>query len=1153
MGIMKTNNRYLQQGFMLIAIGVFILSGCGQPSYDVQINVEEINRTSDIRISYKLNNGNETYLGTTNKGTLKSNIQDLKGNYRITILAKRPGYKVDVVSPNFPRGINNKRKVIDVKLRANPNEKKIRITSTPATPGIKTILDDGRGGSASSMTNNSGDGYISLKSVDWSSVKFSFSHPDYYVSSQYENKFIEFNYIPTTIRLSIFPKKELNYNLKIVNLIDGRPIIGAVVSLVGTESNYLSRIDGSVQIPAITSFLVEEEFTIGSELEIAVEKSGYIGMTVKFEVSNEYADPVGPEEIIQLQPANELTIKVHDKGGRALAGIPIEIEGSETKTTDVYGKVLYQYEAKRASEKIMVSISEENILPFQREITLSAINKTETLVVSPYSYYLEVRNKSNHSSIDDVKVIASADVSIAYLGAGMVQLLFKTINKVYTIDVSDSSGNYETVKFELNINGNNLAESSVVDLLPKTFIQFKVKDHNSEPLSGVSILRSNNQIGITNTDGILRKEIAYSADPLSFSVVKSQFKSVNIVKFISPGENSFPVEMTKLELIVTVIDNETKMVIPGVDIKINNTKYTSDSMGQILFNPKSDNSDIILEKSGEKGVYLKSRTMHKFDSNVNSSAKFYIQPRPTIIVKTIFMDPSGMKGKISGVALTIAGKSIGDTDANGSLTIQLDEIGKAFSIRADKKGFISDSIQVPAQRPTIHNTEIILQGITVFVNVFDVSYNKIEGLNVSVDGSHPTKTNNWGQAVIRLSELKKEVTISVSDPKRRYVSKNISHTFNHAKAAIEVKLVPKPVDLTVTVGYSDGSPAIANVEILPPPTNTGETVFGLSEGTVTIPVYKAGTYEVRYTTQGTFITGSDLVRVDLGVEEIRKDFNIPSASMKVRVDSDKVVNVSVYASERSQDFTSLIGTIPADGKTPIDLNGPGYTEYKLVFTRPGWTASTEVVVKLTTPSQLFDLRLGDQYQECKKLESSGDWEKACIECAKVDENDPFFCDAASTLIFIYRDQLNDELSAAYHASQYLNLMNSTCGKNWSYYSIFFELVAKLDQIPTEFTDENRIYEMYSEFKNLAILTISKKSQKNKAIELVDSSCAEITCNRIKALKAEHTKRTGQTLRQAELKQAAQQLNNELREYVQNLPTNLSSYYTNIAASTLAQM
>ena len=78
------------------------------------------------------------------------------------------------------------------------------------------------------------------------------------------------------------------------------------------------------------------------------------------------------------------------------------------------------------------------------------------------------------------------------------------------------------------------------------------------------------------------------------------------------------------------------MVIPHIDIKINKTKYTTDSGGQIIFNPKSDNSEIILENSGSNGVYLKSKTDHKYDSDANSSAKFYLQPRPAIIVKTIF-------------------------------------------------------------------------------------------------------------------------------------------------------------------------------------------------------------------------------------------------------------------------------------------------------------------------------------------------------------------------------------------------------------------------------------------------------------------------------------------------------------------------------------
>ena len=866
---MKTENRYSRIWLILLAIGVLILGRCEQ-SYDVEVNVQEINRTAGITISYRINNGNETSLGTTNNsGTLNSNIQGLKGNYRITLIARKPGYKVAIVSPKFPININSKQRVINTKLQANPNEKKIRITSTPPTSGIKTLLDDGRGGSASSETNNSGNDYISLKSVDWSSVKFSFSHPDYFVSSKSEGQFIDFNYIPTAIRLSIFPKRDLNYNLKIVNPIDGRPIIGAAVAVVGSDNEYLTRIDGSVQIPATTSFLVEEDLIVGSELLISIEKVGYAGLTVKYLVSNDFSNPDRAADIIQLQPANELTIKVYDKGGRTLAGIPISIQGSETKTTNKSGKILYKYEAKRAGEKILVSISEENILPFQKEIILSAIDKTETLVISPYSYYLEVRNKASHASVDNIEVIASADVSVTYLESGMVQLLFRAINTVYSIRVLDGSGNYETASIELDINADNLGESTVVDLLPKTFIKFKIKDQNNEPLSDVTIVKSNTQFGKTKSDGVLRREITYSADPIAFSIGKSQFKSINMIKYVSPGENLFTVEMTKLEMIVTVVDNETKMVIPHIDIKINKTKYTTDSGGQIIFNPKSDNSEIILENSGSNGVYLKSKTDHKYDSDANSSAKFYLQPRPAIIVKTIFVDPNGMKGEISGVNLTIEGEKIGLTDIDGFLTIQLNEIGNDFTIRADKKGFISDSIYVPNQRPTIYRTEIVLQGITAFINVHDVSYNKIEGLSVTVDGSYPSQTNNWGQAVVRLSELNKNVTIRISDPKNRYVSKSIEHIFNQPKDAIDVTLLPRPVDLTVTVGYSNGSPAIANIEILPPPTNTGDTMFKLSAGSVTIPVYKAGTYEVKYTTQTTFITGSELVKVELGVNEIR--------------------------------------------------------------------------------------------------------------------------------------------------------------------------------------------------------------------------------------------------------------------------------------------
>ena len=1142
------------QSLIALAIVSTMIASCEAP-YDAKILIEDQNKTSSISISYKLNYESETRLGSTDSdGTFESHIRGLKGDQQISIFAKKPGYKVEVLSPRFPHKITSKQNIIRVKLRAIPDDKLIHISSEPAVQGIKIVLDDGLGKVEYAETRASGTADLKIKSTEWKFLKLSFLHSDYTVQADNGASRKAFNSINyNTIQLSLYPKKTLQYKLKVINPVANQPILGAKVTIPGMSGEYLTSLEGIVRIPLLLNDLMKGNHTIDSDLVLEIDKVNYVSQKVSLKISNDYSSADSPEILVKLQPANELIVHVVDRAGRSLAGIPVSLGDDMPYITDAAGKMVYRYESKRAGESLELRISEENMLPVSKNLVLSAIDKTETITVSPFSYYLVVRDKSTQASIENLKISSPASVSVTELPKGKIQLLFKKIDQTYDLRISDKTGNYETTNLKLDISAANLGATTVVELVPKTFVKYEVYDGHKNPLPDVEIIIDGKRVGRTGATGKLKKEIVYVSTPLVIDLKKPFYKSVQQTKFITPGENVFSFEMAKLELLVTVIDNESKLTIPKVEIKIDGSKYTTDPSGNILLNPKRDNSKVNIEYSAVKGIYLNSKIQHVFDANSNNSAKFYLQPRPSIIVKTLFMDPQGMKGEIPGVSLLMGNNRQGLTNQNGLFTYQLEAIGQSFTIRAEKKGFVTDSVLVPANRPTIYEAEIILQGITAFINISDVNYNKIEGLNVSVDASHPVQTNNWGQAVVRLAELNKEVQLKISDPLGRYISKSINHVFQQPQDALNVTLLPKPVDLTVAVGYSDGSPAIARVEILPPPTNTGETVFKLAAGAVTIPVYKAGTYEVKYITQGTFITDFKMVKVDLGANEIRVDFNIPNASMKVRVDKDRVVDVSIYASGNNQLFSTLIGVIPADGKSSIDLSGPGYTEYKLVFNRPGWSSPSEVIVKLTSPSQLFDLSLGDQYQICKKLESSGDWEKACIECAKVDENDPFFCDATSTLIFIYRDQLEEDLSAAHHANRYLDLMNSSCGKSWSYYSVFFALVAKLEQIPNEFTVDNRISEKYSEFINLAILTISDPIQKNKQIEIVKSSCAEITCNRIKALKAEHTKKMGQIVEQGAIKLEAQQLNIELKEYLEGLPTNLVNYYNNKAATTLAQM
>jgi len=1130
---------------------------CENPR-DIVVHISEQNQIHGISVSYTLTRdgaiiySKKPFNGKTNTaGTLWSKVQNAKKGDRLEIYATRSGYTVKPVIPI--RIIANEKEIV-VKLEAITLAKTISIYSDPPVKGISVHLDKGGSKSLVGVTDKDGKLKVNLDPQIWSSVHFSFSHSKLTLKTNRRLTLKNFEDIDyTSIKLVPFPSQDLRYKIVILNAIDNSPVIGANVIVNGIENVNSSDKLGIATLDIANSFLLENNLSLYSTLQLEISKNKYETVDHSLQINEVYGSSTAPIDTLLLQPANKLNIRIVDDASNPLSNVKIYVNSTDIITSNEKGIAEYIFQARRSGEKISLSISEKNMLPVSRDVTLGTIEKTITITTSAFNYYLSVIDVVTGSSLEDIVLQSkTGGVSFSKSSNGKYQLLFDAIDKDYSLVLSDRDEKYEPYTFNIRPGKENLGKDQVLKLNPKTYARFIVKDNSGKLLQGAEVATLAGSLGKTNKEGVLQIDLNYQDESVLFIVKKSYHKTFEVIRFLKPGETLIAASLIPLEMQITLKDSESERVIVGETVWINGKNYTSIENGLITYVPKKDKLEIKLDYRGDKKTYLQKKLIHKYDFSSNRNVVFKLTPRPSIKIKTIFIDPRGNKGEIPGVTIYQDGKKLGLSNDNGEFTVELDAPGKSYILEGKKKTFIGEPVEIPAERQTVYTVDIILQGITGTISVMDIYSNQIAGLNISVDGALPSQTNRWGQAVVRLIALKVPVNIVVTDPMNRYLEASFTHTFNEAKDTKTIEVRPKPVPMQVSVGYSDGSIAIADIEVLPSPGKTSQTKFHLIAGIVDIEVYKPGHYEVKYTTND-FIFGTREIEIKLGETAKRVNFMIPNASMRILVDKEEVVPVYVYArSSGNDDFKQSLGMINGDGIAKIDLSDRGYMEYKLVFTRPGWGSPSEEVVKLLTPEQLFDLTLGGEYLKCKKYEARQEWQEACDACAEVKENDPKYCDAVSTLILLYRDKLNNTQKATFYANQYTDMMSSNCGEEWEYYSIYLSLLSQMQTIPENYINDNQISDLFQDFMKVVIFQIKGQTRKNEQIQFVKQACADIACKMIEDIQKKHA-RTFDILEKGTLRVEADRVNDDLQVYIQGLPADLSEYYDNKASSSLAKM
>lgn len=1128
--------------------------GCESPR-DITVVVTEKNKTSGISVSYKISRDGKSsnwqnFNKTDNDGKIKYGVIKAQKGDRLEFKAEKAGYSVKVQIPD--RIVGNE-ETIDVRLEANPITKRISFMTDPPTKGISIYGDKGGGVEKLGETDQTGSFSYNLKQISWPQASFSYAHPRYKILSNRDGSSKTFVNLDNSIQLMVYSASDLHYNMVLLNAIDRSVIVGANINIEDMNEPRFTDANGISTITLPSQYLLKNNKRIHSKVKLTISKNKFESITHELPIETVYASSDIPADTINIQPANKLNIRVVDRNANALSNVNIHVNRSQQITTNASGVAEYVYKTTRSGEVINLSLSESFLLPVNMDVTLGTIERTITITTSAFNLYLEVVDAENDKNIENVSISSALlGVTSTQNTSGRHQLLFDSIDRDYPISVADADGKYEAQEFKIHIDENNLGSSKTIKLKPKLFAHFIVKNPLGNLVSDAEIFSTNGRLGVTDKKGELTCEISAHKEEDTFRIKKSGYKSENLHPFLRSGKNEIQVRLNPLELVIILTDSESRDLIPGIPILVDKVEHVSDEQGQVIFQPKEDGDAVSIEYRGLTGTFLEKKIVYKYDFDVNSRVNFIIDPRPSIKVSTIFIDPRGNKGTIPGVTILQDGKRVGESDQKGEFTIKLNKKGESYVLEGKKQTYLGAPVNIPAARQTIYSVELILQTITATINVLDIYANQVEGLNISVDGGAPGITNKWGQAVVRLEALRVPVNIRIIDPQNRYRDHSFTHTFNEAKESTTVTVRPNPVLMKVSVGYSDGSIAIASIEVLPPPTETGKTKFDLVAGLIEIPVYKPGRYEVKYTTND-FIFGTQEIQIKLGESQKLVNFMIPNASFRVLVDRDQVVPVHVYArNSGSDEFVQAVGSLNGDGVANIDLSGPGYTEYKLVFQRPGWAAPSEEIVKLLTPEQLFNLTLGGDFLRCKQLEAQDAWEDACEACIKVSEDDPKYCDAVSTLILINRDKLHDTQKAAFYANQYTEMMGSMCGDEWQYYAIYFSLLASLPSIPENYTTNDQIVDLYQNFKNLAILQIGDQQQKNKQIESVNQSCADIACKRIQVLQRQHAT-TFDVLYKGTLKVEATRINEELQMYISDLPPQLKTYWDSKASEYLSRM
>ncbi len=213
---------------------------------------------------------------------------------------------------------------------------------------------------------------------------------------------------------------------------------------------------------------------------------------------------------------------------------------------------------------------------------------------------------------------------------------------------------------------------------------------------------------------------------------------------VSPTQTSLSIELSRMSetLTINLYDGSTLQGVPGALVMVRNDDYTAsqltDSSGKAVFTVETQNTYTVEVKASHYDTLFRTVPI----GEAARSVQYWLFRSDQFVLQVV--DAATQK-PIATANVTVGGRSMGATDADGRLTFNLDREQK-YSIRVEKENY-----QPFSQERLISADDAVLTiplskaTYPLFVSAFDASRRPVEGAGVYINGTNKGTTDSYGR------------------------------------------------------------------------------------------------------------------------------------------------------------------------------------------------------------------------------------------------------------------------------------------------------------------------------------------------------------------------------------------------------------------------
>lgn len=267
---------------------------------------------------------------------------------------------------------------------------------------------------------------------------------------------------------------------------------------------------------------------------------------------------------------------------------------------------------------------------------------------NPGKYIEEIQLKKLKTTVilkDDLGDIAPyVDVYISGEKVGQTDavgeyhIFPKKIGDSYSMEFISEEELYVSKSYKFKFQRNEQQER--VTIRRQSWIELHLIEPGGFTVSGVQVISSTGQTGVTDSDGIFRYKVVDKFNNVDFSFSKSKYE--NISKSIFPGDliTIDEIPIPPLHAFFYVIDSRTNKIVKDLQISVNGKiAGTTDANGKANIYPDEKPSDLEIYIEAVDNSYIPIKESRRYVEN--NLGEFMIAPRP-IDINVLARWSSGM-------------------------------------------------------------------------------------------------------------------------------------------------------------------------------------------------------------------------------------------------------------------------------------------------------------------------------------------------------------------------------------------------------------------------------------------------------------------------------------------------------------------------------